>query len=546
MITLLLLGILLVLPLVLAQEQAQTYSGFNRFTDDVKIFFASGDNKVKLALEIREKEIDSAISNSQNHNEKDAIKNLERAHKKLQLIQEKVSLGTAEEIKTSVEEITNKINNENNLPKEFDEYILEEEKTQLTAELTKKTFEWCKEIAKEDYTLILQEEKCNPKTAQRGLQKELKELKNIQEELFVKLMLDIRSCIDDPGTCNCDDNIDIEQKAKCEKMVAIAVKCEYNDDENACSELKSLEPIQGDGFAESFVPDFLMNLFKKKSYMIDYNIEKSDVPPECYNENNKPECEQYKHMKETSSKCWDKDGNFLEEKCGGPEDKGPTMQESIPQCYDGNNNFLEEKCGQITMIINEGGLVNYIIEKEIENIIDKFENASEQHTIDVNGTDGQTMTNEIKEEIDGIKEQIAERTFAPGTYETGESGKDIKSVVVEKGKEGFGDGGLKPEVETDVAGDGSSDDGLVVKTDVAGGNNNVIEDGTVDVAGGNNNVIEDGTVVEDGINDVVKDGKNQIDKVPKEKENEDVSPAVNEVDDEVDGGSGEPGVVDED
>ena len=33
---------------------------------------------------------------------------------------------------------------------------------------------------------------------------------------------------------------------------------------------------------------------------------------------------------------------------------------------------------------------------------------------------------------------------------------------------------------------------------------------------------------------------------PKEKENEDVSPAVNEVDDEVDGGSGEPGVVDED
>ncbi|MEA3378801.1 MAG: hypothetical protein U9Q69_04130, partial [Nanoarchaeota archaeon] len=59
---------LLVLPLVLAQEQSQTYYGFNRFTDNVKMFFTSGDNKVGLALEIREKEVDSAIINSQNQN----------------------------------------------------------------------------------------------------------------------------------------------------------------------------------------------------------------------------------------------------------------------------------------------------------------------------------------------------------------------------------------------------------------------------------------------------------------------------------------------
>ena len=114
-IVLLLLGILLVSPLVLAQEQAQIYSGFDRFVDNVKMFFSSGDNKVGVDLDIREKEIDSAIENSQNQDEKDAIKNLERAHKKLQLIQEKVSLGTVEEIKTSVEKITNKINNENDL-----------------------------------------------------------------------------------------------------------------------------------------------------------------------------------------------------------------------------------------------------------------------------------------------------------------------------------------------------------------------------------------------------------------------------------------------
>ncbi|MFH1637688.1 MAG: hypothetical protein ABIB71_04670, partial [Candidatus Woesearchaeota archaeon] len=170
----------------------------------------------------------------------------------------------------------------------------------------------------------------------------------------------------------------------------------------------------------------------------------------------------------------------------------PTMRESIPQCFDGDI-FLEEKCGKITMVENEEGLINYLIGKEIENIVDELENKSEERTIDVNGTDGQTMINEMKEEIDGIKVEIAERTFAPGTYETGESGKDIKDVVVEEGEEGSGDGGLKPEIKTDVAGDGSGDGGLKpeVKTDIAGGG-----------GGGNNNVV-DNVVVEDGSNNVI-------------------------------------------
>ncbi|GAJ19696.1 unnamed protein product, partial [marine sediment metagenome] len=187
---------------------------------------------------------------------------------------------------------------------------------------------------------MLQEEECNPDTAIPGLEEELKELKKLQEELFVKLMLDIRSCIDDPGTCNCEDVSDTSEKAKCEKMIALAVQCEYKDDQEACSQMLSLRPP-----AESFVPDFLIDLFRKKSYMIDYDIEKSDVPPECYNENTKPECEQYRHLKEISAKCWDKEGNWDEEECGGPKEKEVTMQESIPQCYDENNNFLEEKCG---------------------------------------------------------------------------------------------------------------------------------------------------------------------------------------------------------
>ena len=505
---LILLGILLVSPLVFAQEQnqSQIYSGVDRFTDNVKLVFSGGDNKVRLALEIREKEIESAINNIQNQGEKKAIKNLERAKKKLQIVQEKVSLDTSGEIQTSVDEIIDKIDGEENLPDEFGDYILEEEKTQLTAELTEKTFEYCTELSKEDFALMLQEDECNPETAIPGLEKELEKLKDLQLRMFVQLMLEIRSCIDDPGTCNCEANVDVEQKAKCEKMVALALKCEYNEDEASCNELKSMEPKKRDNFAESFVPDYLMNLFREKEgKMIGYDIEPScGVPEECWDENDKPECRQYDSFKETKED-WDEYGNFIgtKNKCG-KEGSVPTMKESIPQCFDGDV-FLEEKCGEITMVENEDGLINYLIGNEINGIIGDFENKSMQRiyapgtsangTMGVNGTmeyvmeiregwmmvDNEWVVDEgargIKKEMDMIEDKIAERTYAPGTGPN----------AIVRGN-ATGDDGLEWEVEGDVAG-GSSDgeSGVVVE----GGENVVADDvapepdGIVEVADDN-------------------------------------------------------------
>ncbi|MFH1801497.1 MAG: hypothetical protein ABH804_01545 [archaeon] len=496
MIVLILLGILLVSPLILAQEQARTYSGFGRFVDNVKLFFSGGDNEVRLALEIREKEINSAIINIQNQEEDKAIQNLVKAKEKLQIVQEKVSLDNSEEVKTNVDEIVDKINQEENLSDEFDDYILEEEKTQLTAVLTEKTYEYCSELAKEDFALMLKDEECNPKTAPEPLKDDLEKLKDLQERMFVKLMLEIRSCIDDPGTCNCENNVDEEQKAKCEKMVALALKCEYNDDESSCNELKSMEPEKGDGFAESFVPDFLINLFREKeSKMIGYKIEHScGVPEECWDENDKPECKQYEHLKETSAD-WDEYGNYIghEREC---DEQIPTMKESIPQCFDENDNFLEEKCGEITIIKNEEGLINYIIGKEVENVIDEFENKSAQHTIDESnwtvdegewgveegGLEVSNKAREIKQEMNEIKNQIAVRTFAQGTHDTGDSG-----MVIQGDKQGVvtggGDSGNNV-VDGDKQGVVTSDGNNVVdNTVVSSGDLSSGDTGSNDVAG---------------------------------------------------------------
>lgn len=130
-----LLGIIFVSPFVLAQEQVQTYSGFSQFIDNVRMFFTFGqDGKVALSLEIREKEVNSAIVNTKTENKGEAEKNLERAWERLQFIQEKVSLKTAEEVKESSSEVLDIIEQEENLSESFEVYSLEEEKTGLTAE----------------------------------------------------------------------------------------------------------------------------------------------------------------------------------------------------------------------------------------------------------------------------------------------------------------------------------------------------------------------------------------------------------------------------
>jgi len=130
-----LLGIFLIFPIISAQEQTETYSGFDRFIDNIRMFFSSGDTKVMLALEIREKEFNSAIANTENGNNEEAERNLNRARQKLQYIQEKVSKDIAEDVKANVNDMLDEISENENLPEDFDLYVLEEEKTQLTAEL---------------------------------------------------------------------------------------------------------------------------------------------------------------------------------------------------------------------------------------------------------------------------------------------------------------------------------------------------------------------------------------------------------------------------
>jgi len=93
------------LPIV----SAETYFNFDKVKDNIKLFFSFGDNKVQLALEIREKEVLSVIEYLQKGNLNDAIKNFDNAEKKLNVIQNGINLKNADKIKESSKRYKRKI-----------------------------------------------------------------------------------------------------------------------------------------------------------------------------------------------------------------------------------------------------------------------------------------------------------------------------------------------------------------------------------------------------------------------------------------------------
>ncbi|MCK5043606.1 hypothetical protein KAR52_01225 [Candidatus Pacearchaeota archaeon] len=243
---------------------ASAYSFTARVVDDVKISFSRGDKKVVQALEVREKEIDSAIENVKNGEIDKAIKNLERAKEKLEIVQEKATPNICDEVDKSVDEVTKKIIENKDINPEFSEhfenYIIEEEKTKLSAERSEKLFEYCEELAKQDYELMLQDEKCNPDNAPDWLEDEIDDKIEEYEEESVEKMLEIfTTCINNPRECDCSEIPIASEKNKCEKGKALAIRCEFQKDESACRELDKLDIEM-----PSNLPKFLQPLFKKK------------------------------------------------------------------------------------------------------------------------------------------------------------------------------------------------------------------------------------------------------------------------------------------
>jgi len=245
------LTLLIILPLV----SAQTYSGFSRFTDNIKMFFASGDNKVLFALEIREKELGSAMDNAKLGNEEEVIKNLESAINRLKIVQKGVSPDIAEIVKNNIAKVESDIKENTDIDSGyFEEYLTEEEKTRLSADLSQKTFNYCNELAMQDYELMLKEGKC---TAYSWMEKKIEQSLNEETEKSQnEIKNQIQICMNNPKDCNCGEISLFSEKKKCEEYKSLTIRCEFQNDGSACKEIDEFDDVQ-DSNRESYEKEIL-------------------------------------------------------------------------------------------------------------------------------------------------------------------------------------------------------------------------------------------------------------------------------------------------
>ncbi|MBI5148323.1 hypothetical protein HZA33_01450 [Candidatus Pacearchaeota archaeon] len=359
---------------VQAAQTAETpkssiYPFFDKVIDNIKLFFAKGDKEIVLALEIREKYINSAFENIEFKNTGEVIKNLNEAEEKLKFVQEQVSPETANEVVSNsldVQEVIEKIMAGKEVDAEFSSYLekhlSEEQKTQLAAQLSEKIGSFCEELAKQDFEVMMKEPKCNPDNAPPWLKDKIeKEFQKMQEEAGKEIIEMLTTCMNDPRECDCSRIPVVAERAECEKGTSLAIKCEFQEDMSACSELEKIGPPK----APASMPFFLKPLFEKTIQELmgkkEKEMFKKFAPKECVEKGatTRGECE--KIMMEIygppPEECME-DGRFV-----GEEECNSRMIASgkIPsECIDNGKPLSQEEC--IKRMVASGKIPSECIE----------------------------------------------------------------------------------------------------------------------------------------------------------------------------------------
>jgi hypothetical protein len=364
--------------------EVQKYSFFDKFIDGFRLFFSSSEAKVDLLLEIKEKEINSAIASYAEGNLNEANKSLTSATLNLERIVGLTTLNNTEKISSSIANTVSQLS-ALNISKAFNDYIVDEQAAKASAQIMEKTYEYCKKLAYSNHDSFINDDLCNPLTASPKIKAELETLRQEYNDSMDEIFMLIQNCIETPLSCSCESVDDSAIKNKCEDTVALAIKCEYNNDESSCTLIDSIFPK--------------LITYENVSHAINFGLNNTLVPSKCYNETDNEECQIYWAM--------------------------PSIKDSIPSCYNNEGKFMDS-CGKIFTIVSNNGLINYIIETEINQKIQELLNSSLNNTVDINMTINQTM-----QEIIALNSSISSRIFAEGTLDTGNSTTIINNTIIQ-------------------------------------------------------------------------------------------------------------------
>ncbi|MEK6854361.1 MAG: hypothetical protein AABX60_03420, partial [Nanoarchaeota archaeon] len=212
----------------------------------------------------------------------------------------------------------------------------EEEKVRVALLVSKSRLSYCDAIAKEDFDLMKGDELCQIEKAPEWLRGKVEGEFKAREENARKQILDsVSTCIVDPKKCDCSQIQVGKHSQTCEVKKALAIRCEYENDDAACAEL-------GSENLEDFLPEFigeegeksLLEVLRQKEEQMFERFK----PPECANVQTFQEC--FAIMKDLYGEPPECEGLSDDEcielmKSKGPESEEERMEHFPPECREG-------------------------------------------------------------------------------------------------------------------------------------------------------------------------------------------------------------------
>ena len=233
---------------------------FDKIVDDVQLALAKGDDKTRKALEIKEERLAEASVMVDKKKPDAAQSALELARKAAEQAQKELSPDLEKETNENVRRaakllsgLEEKLSDEQweEAKKALDAQLSEEEKVRVALLVSKSRLSYCDSIAKEDFDLMKGDELCQIDKAPEWLRGKVEGEFRAREENARKQILDsVSTCIVDPKKCDCSQIPVAKHSQDCEVKKALAIRCEYENDNEACAKLSSEK-------VEDFLPEFV-------------------------------------------------------------------------------------------------------------------------------------------------------------------------------------------------------------------------------------------------------------------------------------------------
>ncbi|MBI2664874.1 hypothetical protein HYX10_06065 [Candidatus Woesearchaeota archaeon] len=224
---------------------------FDKIVDNVQLASSRGEDKARKALEIKEERLAEASVMVDGSKSGKAGEALLLAAGAAKIAQAEIAPDLENEANENVRRAARLLTDiKDKLPGEgwedveasLNAQLDEEEKTRIAVIVAKSRLSYCDALAKQDFALLKSDERCDIGKSPEWLRSKVEGPMSEREENARRLIFDVvSSCVVDPKQCDCSKIPVGKHAASCEVNRALAIRCEYEADNDACRQLDGAE-----------------------------------------------------------------------------------------------------------------------------------------------------------------------------------------------------------------------------------------------------------------------------------------------------------------